>query len=92
MALPSGAGKRTTPTATAIAKLSPTMTNGPTTATSSSRHDGHPNPTSAHTARRSPRRTVASTVTATATTGTAMLISGAMPACGSASAIASAST
>ena len=67
------------------------MTTGPTTATTSARQDGSPNPTSAHAARRRPRRTVTSTVTATATTGTAMLINGAMPACGRARAIASAS-
>ena len=67
------------------------MAIGPTTATTSARQEGSPNPTAAHAARRSPGRVVTSTVTATATTGTAMLISGAIPACGSARAIASAS-
>ena len=67
------------------------MANGPTTATTSARQDGNPNPTAAHAARRRPGRIVTSTVIATATTGTAMLISGAMPACGSARAIDNAS-
>lgn len=67
------------------------MTTGATTATSNARQDGSPNPTSAHAARRCPRGSVPSTVIATATTGTKMLISGAIPARGSAIAIASAS-
>jgi hypothetical protein len=67
------------------------MTTGPATATTSARQDGSPNPMATHAARRRPGRIVTSTVIATATTGTAMLISGAIPACGSARAIVNAS-
>jgi hypothetical protein len=73
-------GKRTTPKAGAMLKLTAMNTAGPMTAISSPRPRRGLNPTPAQIARRPPRGTVKATVSATAITGTAILISGAMPA------------